>query len=226
MSSKAVLLPSHIFVFHTKIIQAGFPYCNDVWISRYSFDKALAHRMSVAASGVSGGGVAEKTLAIRGRLDSSGATDVTFIRSNGLLRQQRQIQPTHQIVAWDKNGSQVLKGVFTPFTVEHGRPGERAFFVSVPLPQTDIDHYVISEIGGAVVDRANVASVTGLTVNDGRVLWEEASGYRVLMRNLNGEVISFADRSGTPIVENTQSVELVGPGALRQRTPNIKRMLY
>ena len=200
-------------------------YCNDVWIGRYSFSKALAYRVSVAPSGLSGGGAAEKTLAIRGRLGPSGVLDVSFIESNGLLREARQLEPTHRIEAWDKNGQKVLDHSFRPIAVEHGRLGERAFFLTAPIPEQDIDHYAISEIGGRLIDSASVAAVTGLTVSEGRVHWQEAEGYRVMMRNADGEVISFANRTGTSVPQSAKSVELVGPRMSNRLLPQFRRVL-
>ena len=93
------------------------------------------------------------------------------------------------------------------------------------MPQSDIDHYSISELDGPVVTSASVASASEVTVIDGRVHWAETSGYRVIVRNAGGEVISFANRSGSHLPVDAKSVELVGPGTMLQPTPQFKHIL-
>ena len=194
-------------------------YCDDQWISRYSFVKALNFRLSAfftrarAASDREG---AQAGLAISGRL-RHGVLERLSLLPVSNPRQLKHDDGSSELrfQAWDTNGLLLVDvGITLHQEEDHGSaPG---FSVVVPHPGRPIHHYQIVEnlntivAGQLVVEREfNVQPAAGVVPG---VRWESSPSRTAIVRNETGEIITI-DRSGiTAAGSEGHSVEMVQNG--------------
>ena len=201
-------------------------YCTDLWISRYSFRKALDFRLGRSASAGTGG----RSLAtIRGRLGYSGVGALSVLPGGVPAASTRT--HSHVFRAWDRSGRVVLESEFTPMEVAHGRAGEQAFVFATEAPIDAI--YAFSVIGPAGVLSEGLMPATAgeIAVNDlGQGLeinWAPRLGHTLVVRNEGGEVVSLSQRATIPLPDSAASIEVLGPnshiGPARRFTLNLTR---
>lgn len=194
-------------------------YCSDVWISRYSFDKALQYRAASAPAGTGNAGELEKVLTVRGRLTDSGVRDVTFLPGNRDIA-RRDIEHhsfAYRFQAWDRNGSPVIDEKFAPFAIEHGRADELgfAFPTSPDVSAQAIHHYTVSKAGqvlsSVLVSPPSTEAELEMRTAGRTLQWQGSEGHRLIMRNIGGEVISMTGQSEVVLPGGVHSIEIAGP---------------
>ncbi|NKC00900.1 MAG: DUF1573 domain-containing protein [Pseudomonadales bacterium] len=192
-------------------------YCNDVWISNYSFAKALLFRAGISPSGMSSGGQLEKSLTtttIRGRLTFAGVRDLSVL-PGGTSENTPSLGPVFRFQAWSRSGRKLVDADASVIEVEHGRPGERVFSLVVDALAEPIYSYVVSSASGVVASGSFAAQsnqVAGQIEREGAELsWRPEPGYVLVMRDREGKVVSLTRQARSLVPEGVVAVELMGP---------------
>ena len=184
-------------------------YCSDVWISRYSFAKALDYRLSDTASSGSG---ARALITFRGRINQSGVEALSAL-PGGRIASVEQAH-THTFRAWSRGGQLLIDAGFTPMDVAHGRVGEQVFVVTTDVPAETIYSYVVSGPAGvlheAVAQPADPAIELTRQSSGREIRWQPGPGHTLVVRNARGEVIGLSQRETVRLPSTAASVEIRG----------------
>ncbi len=183
-------------------------YCNNLWVSDYHFNKALAHRaqspigFAPVPSGIgqAANPASKKGLTISGRLDPRNNLTKFRMVPTGRVAPNRMlgksIEKDYEFLAWDANGVQVIRARFGAMGIPD-LDERRGFVFNVPQPLNPVDHYEIRHNNLVVAQGRLDTTITrkGVAVDwrstGTRINWQPAVGEVLVVRNGDGEVVTL-----------------------------------
>ena len=174
-------------------------YCNDLWVSDYHFDRAIAHRdqSAIGFRVMNGPG-----LSISGRLGDAGIDDLRLLPTPQQVARAEIGELTHRFRAWDAAGVLVLDAPFTIRAIEDAEVEYGRFALNVARPTAAIHHYVITSGDGVLAAATLAGTASGARTVDvdttgesASIVWQPGDGEALIVRDAEGRVIAV-DRTG------------------------------
>lgn len=209
-------------------------YCNNQWISDYTYEGILNHRAAQPGSAAAGQaeavvtGEAQPALLVWGRIVNG-----KVIVEPAFEIETRPVMPAsggpYTVEGVDASGARVFAISFSGDEVADSETGERQFAFAIPMTPDRASRLTsvraVGQGGGAVQGRgaksAPELDATAEAFAGGRVRvrWDAGKHPMMLVRDAqSGEVLSFARGGEVTVRTRDRQVELVGSAGARSRT--------